>query len=107
MNHGTKADDKYRDMYIGIKDFIPLPFNDVPVFSDDEENRFQTLARLLHSTLHRKEPNYKQTAQAIFYSMYQILAGWSIQEPKNSIIDYAISEIVSKLCESELFQPPY
>ena len=37
VQHGTVAYDKYRDMYIVVKDFIP-PFKDEsPAFIDDEE----------------------------------------------------------------------
>lgn len=53
-HHGAKVKGAYRDIYIGVKDFIPLPFGEVPVFADDEEDRFLTLAKILHSTLHKK-----------------------------------------------------
>ncbi len=95
VGHGTVANDKYRDMYIVVKDFIP-PFGDeIPAFFDDEENRFKTLADLIHLSFHRKEANYEQIAQAIFLAMYQMLVGWSLKKPANNIVDLAVNELIA------------
>jgi AraC-like DNA-binding protein len=95
VKHGTVAHDKYRDMYIVVKDFIP-PFKDEsPAFIDDEENRFRTLANLIHLSFHRKEANYDQIAQAMFQAMYQMLIGWSQQKPGNNCVDSAVNELIA------------
>lgn len=94
IEHGTVADDKYEDMYIAIKDFVPPVTGEVPIFMDDEENRFRILADIMHSAFHKRGHNYEQIVQSILQTLYQIIVGWSGQEPKSSFVDLAINEMI-------------
>lgn len=94
IEHGTIADDKYEDMYIAIDDFVSPVIEEIPVFNDDEENRFRTLADLMHSAFHRREYNYDQIVQAMMQAMYQMIIGWVKQKPKNNFVDLAVNELI-------------
>lgn len=94
IEHGTVADTKYQDIYIAIKDFVPPIIDKIPIYTDDEENRFMTLVDLMHSAFHKRESNYEQLVQAFMQAIYQMLIGWSIQKPKNNFVDQAKNELI-------------
>ena len=95
IGHSTAADDTYQDLYIQIKNFIPPVRDSVSVFADDEENSFLTIAKLMHTTFHRKEVNYKTILSSLMYAMYQMMLCRDVRDKKSDNIKAAVREIIT------------
>lgn len=99
--HSKISDNKFKDIFIQVIDFV-LPTNDaVPIFIDDEEKSFETLMLLALRIFHKKEPGYAAIADSLYEAMYQLMFSWSANKPKNDNVELFKNELIENFTNPE------
>lgn len=91
----------YQDMFLRIQDFAPPGRDEVPIFHDDEEKRFLTLARMLYQAFFSKEPNGPQLTNALLEAMLQLLVGWSMGGSPEGPVASLVREMIYNIPNHE------
>ncbi len=85
--HSKISENKFKDIFIQVSDFI-IPANEaVPIFMDDEEKSFETLMFLALRIFHKKEKYYVAIVNSLYDTMYQMLLGWCENKSKNDEVE--------------------
>ena len=99
--HSKFSNSKFKDIFIRITDVLGFDDNEIYVFEDDEENSFKTLMFLALRIFHKKAANSNNIVESLYETMMQMLLGWSINKPKNEIVELFKNEIISNFMDPE------
>jgi AraC-type DNA-binding domain-containing proteins len=99
--HSKSSDNKFKDIFIRVTDFIILNNNEIPIFVDDEEKSFETLMFLTLCTFHKKAANSANIVESLYETMQQMLLGWGNNKPKNETIELFKNELINNFMDPE------
>lgn len=97
VNHYLQGLPHYQDIFLRIQDFAPPGKEEVPIFRDDEEKRFLTLARMIYQAFFSKEPNSPQLTNALLEALVQLLVGWSMGGTPEGPVATLVREMIDNI----------